>query len=96
MRVLIWLLRAALFVLLLVFAARNNAIVTVRFLFGASWQLPLNAVILIFFAAGTGFGVLVALARLARERRERIRARDELDRLRNEAGRAPRERSRAS
>ena len=75
MKALIWTLRVVLFLLLLVLAARNGTSVTLRFLFDASWQLPLSFVILIFFAAGAAFGVIVAGASLVRSRRVLIRAR---------------------
>ncbi|GAB4166783.1 MAG: hypothetical protein OHK0026_11350 [Rhodocyclaceae bacterium] len=86
MRVLIWSLRIALFLFLFVLAALNSRTVTLRFLFDASWQLPLSFVILIFFTAGAAFGLAVAGASLVRSRRDSIRARREADALRAKQG----------
>ena len=56
MRYLVWLLRIALFVVLLGFAVKNSDVVTVRFFFDAAWPLPLVAVMVLFFAAGAVAG----------------------------------------
>ncbi|MBM3392156.1 MAG: LapA family protein [Betaproteobacteria bacterium] len=70
MKYLIWLLRVIVFVMLLGFAIKNSGGVTVRFFFDADWQLPLVAVMLIFFAAGAAVGVTAALGSYLRQRRE--------------------------
>ena len=70
MRYLNWLLRAALFILLLGFAVKNDQPVTLRYFFGYEWQSSLVIVLLIFFAAGTAIGVLAMLASVLRQRRE--------------------------
>ena len=70
MRYLNWLLRAALFILLLGFAVKNDQSVTLRYFFGYEWQSSLVIVLLIFFAAGTAIGVLAMLASVLRQRRE--------------------------
>ncbi len=77
MRLLVWLLRAALFVVLLGFAAKNGEPVALRFFFGTAWQLPLVAVMLIFFAAGAAVGVAAVVGVLFRQRRELARLRRE-------------------
>lgn len=79
MRVLIWLLRAALFVVLLGFAVKNSSTVTLHFFFDSAWQLPLVAIMLIFFAAGAAVGVTAALASFLRQRREIVRLRREAE-----------------
>ncbi len=80
MRVLVWLLRLMLFVLLLGFAVKNSNPVTLRFFFDLAWQLPLVAVLLIFFAAGTAVGVSAVLFSYLRQRREIARLRREAER----------------
>ena len=70
MRYLNWLLRAALFIVLLGFAVKNDQSVTLRYFFGYEWQSSLVIVLLIFFAAGTAIGVLAMLASVLRQRRE--------------------------
>ena len=73
MRYLVWLLRIALFVVLLGFAVKNSDVVTVRFFFDAAWPLPLVAVMLLFFAAGAVTGLSAALGTFLRQRRELVR-----------------------
>ncbi|MBV6476178.1 MAG: DUF1049 domain-containing protein [Rhodocyclaceae bacterium] len=73
MRYLVWLLRIALFVVLLGFAVKNSDVVTVRFFFDAAWPLPLVAVMLLFFAAGAVAGLSAALGTFLRQRRELVR-----------------------
>jgi uncharacterized integral membrane protein len=73
MRYLVWLLRIALFVVLLGFAVKNSDAVTVRFFFDAAWPLPLVAVMLLFFAAGAVAGLSAALGTFLRQRRELVR-----------------------
>jgi uncharacterized integral membrane protein len=78
MRLLLWIVAAAVFVLLLGFAVKNSDPVTVRFFLDLRWHVPLVLVMLIFFAAGTILGITGALGTLLRQRRE-------LGRLRREA-----------
>jgi uncharacterized integral membrane protein len=70
MRYLIWLLRAALFVVLLVFAVKNDQPVTLRYFFGYEWNASLDVVLLLFFAIGAAIGILAMLGALFRQRRE--------------------------
>lgn len=79
MKLLIWLLRAALFVVLLGFAVKNSGIVELHFFFGTAWPLPLVAVMLIFFSAGAAVGLSAALGIYLRQRRELVRLRKELE-----------------
>ena len=71
----IWL---AVFLLLLAFAAKNTAPVTLRFWFDAVWQAPLVALLVTFFAAGAALGLISALATVLRQRRELARLKREL------------------
>ncbi|MBI4938638.1 MAG: LapA family protein [Nitrosomonadales bacterium] len=70
MRYLNWLLRAALFFLLLGLALKNNEPVVLRYFFGFEWQASLVVVMLLFFAAGMGIGILAMLGNAFRQRRE--------------------------
>ncbi|MDT3736074.1 MAG: LapA family protein [Denitratisoma sp.] len=79
MKILIWLLRIVLFVVLLGFAVKNSSMVTLHFFFDAAWPLPLVAVMLIFFAAGAIAGLSAALGTFLRQRRELVRLRQELE-----------------
>jgi uncharacterized integral membrane protein len=78
-------LRVALFVVLLGFAVKNSSIVTLRFFLDAAWQLPLVAIMLIFFAAGTAVGIAAGFTSFLRQRREIARLRREVE----QAGAAP-------
>jgi len=80
-RYLSWLLRAVLFLLLLLFALKNTELVTLRFFFAESWQLPLVLLLLIFFAFGAVMGVLACTSRLMSERREILGLKKEVRRL---------------
>jgi uncharacterized integral membrane protein len=70
MRYLLWLLKLALFVLVLSFAVKNTEIVTVRYYLGHEWQTPLIFVLLLCFCVGAAFGILASLTHLFRQRRE--------------------------
>jgi len=87
MRIVIWTIRIALFVLLLAFAARNTEPATLRFYFDLAWQAPLVLMLLAFFAGGVLLGVLAMTGTLLRQRRE-------ISRLRREARAAGAERER--
>jgi uncharacterized integral membrane protein len=79
MKFLVWLLRVALFIVLLGFAVKNSSMVTLHFFFDAAWPLPLVAVMLIFFAAGAVAGLSAALGAFLRQRREIVRLKQELE-----------------
>lgn len=70
MRYLNWLLRAALFIVLLGFAVKNDQPVTLRYFFGFEWQSSLVIVLLVFFAAGAAVGILAMFVNLLQQRRE--------------------------
>lgn len=80
-RYLSWLLRAVLFLLLLLFALKNTEVVTLRFFFAESWQFPLVLLLLIFFTFGAVTGVLACISRMMRERRDILALRKEVRRL---------------
>lgn len=70
MRILIWLLRAVVFVGLFGLAIKNSGPVELRLYFDTAWQAPLSLVVLGCFAAGALIGATAALATLVRQRRE--------------------------
>ena len=70
MRYLVWLLRAFIFLILLGFAVKNDQPVVLRYFFGYEWQASLVVILLLFFAAGMGIGVLAVLGNIFRQRRE--------------------------
>jgi putative membrane protein len=70
MRYLVWLLRALMFLVLLGFAVKNDQPVVLRYFFGYEWQASLVVILLLFFAAGMGIGVLSVLGNIFRQRRE--------------------------
>jgi len=69
MRVLIWLLRAVVFVALFGLAIKNSGPVELRMYFNAAWQAPLSLVILGCFAVGALIGATASLSTLIRQRR---------------------------
>jgi putative membrane protein len=70
MSYLLWILRFALFVLVLAFAVKNTEPVTVHYYFGGQWQSPLIFVLLVVFCAGIALGLAAALGPMLRQRRE--------------------------
>jgi uncharacterized integral membrane protein len=69
-RILTWVVRVVVFVLLVAFAAKNADPVTLRFYFDLALQAPLVLVLFGFFAAGALFGMLALIGTLLRQRRE--------------------------
>ncbi len=70
MRYVMWVLKLLLFVVVLTFAAKNTAPVTVRYYLGNQWDAPLILVLLVFFVLGTVLGVMAGLTQVFRQRRE--------------------------
>ena len=73
MRLLIWLLRIVVFLLLLAFLSRNSGPVEVRLFLDSSWQLPLAMLMLLFFAVGVLLGASATMATGLRQRREVVK-----------------------
>jgi len=78
MRVLVWIFRLALFLLILGFAVRNTEPVRVQFYLGAQWEAPLVFVMLVVFVVGAAAGVAASLGYLFRQRRELLQLRKQL------------------
>ena len=70
MRYLLWVLKFALFVFMLTFAAKNTDPVVIRYFMGTEWRAPLIFVLLVVFCVGAALGVLGALGHIMRQRRE--------------------------
>ncbi|GAB4562122.1 MAG: DUF1049 domain-containing protein [Rhizobacter sp.] len=58
MRILVWLLRAALFFTLLAFALNNQHEASLKWFFGQEWRTPMVFIVLGAFTFGCVFGVL--------------------------------------
>ncbi|MDM7455892.1 MAG: LapA family protein [Tepidimonas sp.] len=69
MRVLGWLLKAAVFLLIFALALNNQAPVRVQGLFGAQWEAPLVLVLLLALFAGVLLGMAVMVPLWWRARR---------------------------
>jgi uncharacterized integral membrane protein len=78
MRYFLWLLKFALFVLILSFAAKNTETVSVRYYLGQEWQAPLVLVLLTFFCLGVAVGIIASFGRLFRQRRQIAALKQEL------------------
>jgi uncharacterized integral membrane protein len=85
MRFLNWLLRAALFIVLLGLAVKNDETVKLKYFFGLEWETNLVILLLVFFAAGALAGILAMFVSLLKQRREISRLKRDI-RLRNELG----------
>ena len=70
MRYLGWLVKLALFGLVVLFLAKNVEPVTIRYYLGGEWRAPLFLVLSAAFLAGVLVGVAAALAHIIRQRRE--------------------------
>jgi len=57
-RLLKWMVKAAIFFTLFAFALNNEHAVTLHFFFGRQWQAPLVLVVLLTFSIGVAVGVL--------------------------------------
>jgi lipopolysaccharide assembly protein A len=78
MRIIAWIVRLALFLVVLGFAVKNTEPVTVRFYFGSQWQSPLVFALLIAFIVGAAAGVAATLGYVFRQRREMLQLRKQV------------------
>ncbi len=58
MRILVWLIRAAVFFTLFVFALNNRETSKISLFFGYEWQAPMVFIVLAVFALGVAFGIV--------------------------------------
>jgi putative membrane protein len=70
LRYISWLLRALLFVVLLLFALKNTMPVRLHFFLDTGWDVPLVVLLLVFFAFGMVLGIAGCLVRVVQQRRE--------------------------
>ena len=68
MRLLVWLVRAALFFLLFAFALNNQHEASIRWFFGHEWRTNMVFVVLAAFALGCMFGIMAMLPSWWRQR----------------------------
>ena len=87
-RFLIMLVWALVFIVLLLFAAKNVETVTLRFYFDRAWEAPLIVVVLAAFAAGTLLVRIACLPSQVRQRRNIMGLKREL-RIRDKAAAMP-------
>ena len=88
MRYLSWIIKLALFILILSFALVNTDSVTVRYYFDYRWEAPLVLVLLVTVCIGAVAGVLVGLLQMLRLRREIAALKRKLDAARSPAASA--------
>ena len=69
MRIVVWLVRAALFFTLFAFALNNQHEATIRWFFGHEWRTTMVFVVLGAFALGCAFGVFAMVPSWWRHRR---------------------------
>ena len=79
MQYLMWIIKVALFLLILSFAIVNTDPVTVRYYLGYQWQAPLVVVLLVAIGAGALVGLLTGLFQTLRLRRQIAVLKRELD-----------------
>lgn len=70
MRLLSWVVRLAIFLFLLAFAAKNTQPATLQFYFGMAWETPLVVLLLSFFVLGAFLGLAALFSTVLRQRRE--------------------------
>ena len=74
-----WLIRAILFVVILLFAMKNATPVQLHFFFGTTWQAPLALVLFLTLASGAVLGLAAGLERILAQRRELAALKRELE-----------------
>jgi putative membrane protein len=69
MRILVWLVRAAIFFTLFAFALNNQQEAAIRWFFGQEWRAPMVFIVLGAFAIGCAFGAVAMVPAWWRHRR---------------------------
>jgi lipopolysaccharide assembly protein A len=69
MRIIVWLVRAALFFVLFAFALNNQQDAAIRWFFGVEWRAPMVFIVLGAFALGCAFGIFAMVPSWWRHRR---------------------------
>jgi len=78
MKMIVWLVRALVFVLLLVLALANTQSATLNFVAGYAWQAPLILIGLAFFGVGLVAGLVSSLPAMVRLKLENGRLKRDL------------------
>ncbi len=86
MNLLMWIIKIALFLLILSFAIVNTDPVTVRYYLGYQWQTPLVVALLAAACVGALLGLLVGLFQALRLRRQIAALKRELRAAQSSAG----------
>jgi putative membrane protein len=81
MKILVWLIRAALFFVLLAFALNNQHEASLKWLFGQEWRSPMVFIVLAAFTLGCVFGVLAMMPSWWQHRRAAREQQDQVDAL---------------
>jgi len=68
-RLITWVLRILLFLVIVSFAVGNQDPVTVRYFMDHAWEAPLVLVLFLAFAAGAALGLLALVPAMLRQRR---------------------------
>ena len=69
MQIFVWLIRAAVFFALFVFALNNRESSKISLFFGYEWQAPMVFIVLAVFALGVAFGIVAMVPSWWRHRR---------------------------
>ena len=69
MRVVVWIVRVAVFFALFAFALNNQHAASVHWFFGRSWEAPVVFIVLAAFGLGCAFGVFAMVPSWWRQRR---------------------------
>ena len=69
MRLLVWLVRAAVFFTLFAFALNNREEATIHWFFEQQWRAPMVIIVLAAFALGCAFGIVAMVPSWWRHRR---------------------------
>jgi putative membrane protein len=69
MRLIVWLVRAAVFFTLFAFALNNRDDASIHWFFGQEWRAPMVFIVLAAFAVGCAFGVFAMVPSWWRHRR---------------------------
>lgn len=78
MRIVFLVLKIAVFLVLLSFAAKNLETVTLRYFLGLEWQVPVILLLLLFFGVGIATGFMASAVLIGRQKRELLALKREL------------------
>lgn len=73
LKLMIWLLRAVVFVFLFGLAIKNSEMMALHFFFGHEWMAPVAVVVLVVFVMGVAVGLTAAIGASRRNKNNRAR-----------------------